>query len=157
MCERQRFNPGSRKDGWRRRSIRTASEQVTSLRRKPFGHFTLSISATSLRRRESQVWRCSRPSTTTALCQNIPLARNSLPSAGISANGKPMRKARRKTANPMRKMRSKELYTVGTHQKPFCSLTLVDMPRSSRMASSHNCMVRSSLLGTPSCQRNSVV
>jgi hypothetical protein len=28
MCERQRFNPGSRKDGWRRRSIRTASEQA---------------------------------------------------------------------------------------------------------------------------------
>jgi len=30
------------------------------------------------------------------------------------------------------------------------------MPQSSRIASSHNCMVRSSLFGTPSCQRNSV-
>ncbi len=28
--------------------------------------------------------------------------------------------------------------------------------RSSRIASSHSCMVKSSLLGTPSCQRNSV-
>ena len=31
------------------------------------------------------------------------------------------------------------------------------MPRSSRIASTHNCMVRSSVLETPSCQRNSVV
>ena len=36
-------------------------------------------------------------------------------------------------------------------------LALVDMARSSRIASSHSCMVRSSLAGTPSCQRNSVV
>ena len=67
MCERQRFNPGSRKDGWRQRFAYMASGRITLITPEAFrALYSHHLSELHRAEKESRTWRCSRPSTTTA-------------------------------------------------------------------------------------------
>ena len=93
--------------GWLEATVRTHGKQTRHIiTPEAFERSTRAISANSSIRNESPTWRCSRRSTTTASCPSTQSVRNSSPFAVTSENVPPMKQARRKTENSMRKTQS---------------------------------------------------